>query len=213
RERFSLTDSPGPFSPPGSLYLKPGPIVSVAVQNGLPVLLVPCGRTKDWLLDVGPKAKNCKMAPPALPARVGSPTIVAELPFSLLALAILRFVASTPGFGSFTVSDLPRIVCSEAKARLAAHAIPAAPARNLEKFCMSTLLTSLGPPRGRGFRNLPPISWAHPLSRKMHNEHRYLTLDDESPEEVIPTCRDRGGAGRGPAARYREASSRCTASP
>lgn len=102
------------------------PFVTSPAQNGLPVLLVPCSSTNAWLLEFAPLANTSRMAPPALPICVGSPTRLFGLFFSLPLALTFRLVGSTPGFASFTVSDLPRMVCSAANPRPAAHATAAA---------------------------------------------------------------------------------------
>src|SRR5262245_54532937 len=127
--RLMLTPVTGEFSPLGSLYLNP--LFESPVQNGLPVTpLVPESRANDCEVDVPPVANTSRSAPPALPAKVGLPLRVFELPFSLPEPVIFR-LAESPGF-CFTVSDFPRIVWSAAKARLAAQAKPATAATN---FC------------------------------------------------------------------------------
>src|SRR5262245_29358019 len=102
-ERLMSTDLTGPWSPLLSLYLNP--VEPIAAQNDLPVEDVPCGRLNTWEDGVVPNAKTCRTAPPAGPAFVGLPTIVFGLFFSLPLPVILRFVASTPGFGSLIVID------------------------------------------------------------------------------------------------------------
>src|SRR5262249_46782937 len=57
--------------PLGSLYLKP--FVESPDQNGLPVELVPCFRSKRWLVGFPPLAMTSRNAPPALPPKVGLP--------------------------------------------------------------------------------------------------------------------------------------------
>src|SRR5262245_43101660 len=136
-ERLMLTPVTALWVPFGSLYLKP--FDASPDQNGWPVEAVPCFRSKRWLVGVPPLAMISRNAPPALPPKVGFPLLrVFGLPFSLPDPVILRLVVS-PGF-CFTESDLPRMVCSAAKARLAAQASPAAAARNLETCRMSSPL-------------------------------------------------------------------------
>src|SRR5262245_51113099 len=109
------------FTAPVPLNLKP--VVPLAFQPA-------CGRSKDCWLGVVP-SKNTSSLPP--PWVVGFPTIVLVLAVSLPEPVTLRLAASPP----FTVKDLPRIDCSAANARPAAHASPAAAIRNLETFRMS----------------------------------------------------------------------------
>src|SRR5262249_34934095 len=84
----------GPWSTHGSLYLYP--LVPIADQNCFPVLLVPCGNVKDCCDGCVPNAMMSRMAPPALPARVGLPTREPLLPFSLPEPLMLRLLASAP---------------------------------------------------------------------------------------------------------------------
>jgi hypothetical protein len=103
-----LSDVTALCSPLLSLYLKP--LTASPDQNGLPLLLVPWLRTKLWLDGVPPFTKTCRMAPPALPPAVGSPTKVSLL-FSSRALT---FVLVGPPELAFTENDLPRTVWSAA---------------------------------------------------------------------------------------------------
>jgi len=97
----------GPWSPELSLYLKPyGPR---SFQYARPELLSPCGSGKSCMVGLLPLAMMVRTAPPALPATVGSPTRVLVLAVSRALPVIFRFTGS-PGWGFFTVSDLPRIV-------------------------------------------------------------------------------------------------------
>jgi len=56
-----------------------------------------------------PLAMMVRMAPPALPAAVGSPTMVLPLPVSR-ALPVSFRLDWSDVWGFFTTSDLPRIV-------------------------------------------------------------------------------------------------------
>src|SRR4029453_10606848 len=111
-ERSMLTVFTGPCSPRESLYVKP--VLAEPDQKGLPLLLVPCASTNVCALGVAPLASTWRMAPPAMPARVGSPTRRLGLFFSLAGPAGVRFDGSAPGFGSLTVRELPRIACAGA---------------------------------------------------------------------------------------------------
>jgi hypothetical protein len=91
-------------SPRLSLYLKP--LTGSPDQNGFLLLLVPWLRTKRWLDGVPPFTKISRMAPPALPAAVGSPTKVS----SLCSSRALTFVLVGPPGWAFTEKNLPRTV-------------------------------------------------------------------------------------------------------
>ena len=75
-------------------------------------------------VEFAPLAKTCRMAPPALPARVGLPTSVLGLPFSLPLPVIFRLLGSAPPGFCFTVKDLPRdgLVNGKCQARCTAEA-------------------------------------------------------------------------------------------
>jgi hypothetical protein len=94
-------DFTGPWSYFESLYLKP--FMGSPLQNGLVVELVPCGSAKVWAEGLSPAARIVSVAP----ATVGSPTIVAELAFSLALPTKLRFSGV---LGFLTRSWSPRIV-------------------------------------------------------------------------------------------------------
>src|SRR6185503_18938576 len=90
-----------PLVPPGSLYLKPAR--ASPVQNGFPLLFVPCGSAKVCSVGLVPSARTVSVAPLA----VGSPTIVFELADSF---ALPTTVRLSGVLGSFTSSCVPRMV-------------------------------------------------------------------------------------------------------
>src|SRR6185369_5169235 len=96
----------GPFSPFGSLYLKP--LMASPLQKALPVMpLVPCGRAKGCAVGVPPLAVMTRLPP----LTVGLPTMVFGLPDSFAFPMIFRLAAV---LGFFTRNVLPRIVWSAA---------------------------------------------------------------------------------------------------
>jgi hypothetical protein len=111
--RRMITPRTGPLSPRLSLYLKPK--TPSDPQNGCPELSSPWGSGKSCMLGLLPLAMTVRSAPPALPSAVGSPTMVLALPLSRALPVILRR-AGSPGFGSLTTRDLPRIAWSAAGA-------------------------------------------------------------------------------------------------
>jgi hypothetical protein len=92
------TSRTGPFTPPGSLYMKP--VVPFAFH---PL----AGRKKSWLVDVAPTAKKVSTAP----AVVGSPTIVSSVDTSFAAAWRRRCVDTL-----FTSALRPSTVWSAARA-------------------------------------------------------------------------------------------------
>jgi hypothetical protein len=99
-----LSDLTALCAPWLSLYVKP--LSASPDQNGWPLPLVPWLRTKRWLDGVPPFAKTCRMAPPALPAAVGSPTNVSLL---FCSRALTSTFVGLPGL-AVTENDLPRTV-------------------------------------------------------------------------------------------------------
>src|SRR5262245_5837443 len=115
RARRMITVSTGPWSPPGSPYLKPS--TGTLDQNGFPSLRVPWGSTNLCVLGLAPLAKISRTAPPTSPGTVGLPTIVLVLPFSFAEPMIERFEWSMP-LGSLTSNDLPSTVCTATRVPL-----------------------------------------------------------------------------------------------
>jgi hypothetical protein len=103
----------GPFTPSESLYWYPyGVPFPSAFHPGDDGLERPGGSVNVWVVEVAPLAITSTVAP----LTIGSPTTVFGDSSSRPVTSILRSDGSTPGSGSFTLKDFPRIVWSAERA-------------------------------------------------------------------------------------------------